>query len=119
MSNLANIVERLKNGERLVVSDRTMDALEGLDDHFVKNLRSVPNPDRVGLLDKWIAYMDPVTLQDAIKAMQNLLSWFHLDLSARPLVASELLKDGCPNELKVAIALCLGVIARSTLIKEA
>ncbi len=117
MSTLATIVERIKAGERVVVSDMTLDQLAEEDPEFVKHLRSVKNPDRVGFIDKWIAYMDPVTLQDAIKAMQNLLSWFHLDMSARPIVAAELLKDGCPNELKVDIARCLGVIARSTLIK--
>ncbi len=118
MSTLAKIVERIKNGERVVVSDVTMSQLEN-DPDLYRHLRSVPNPDRVGFIDRYVAYIDPVTLKDAIEAMQGLLSWFHLDMSARPLVASELLKDGCPNELKGNLARCLGVIARSTLIKDA
>jgi len=65
----------------------------------------------------------PVTLKDAIEAMQGLLSWFDLDRANakgidRPISASEMLKGGCPNELKVDIFKCLGVIARSTLIKD-
>ncbi len=110
-------IASIRNGGREVVSNLFMDYVQDFHPELAKHLRTVPNPNRVGLQDFYIGYIDPVTLTEAVQAIQGLLSWFNLD-EKRPLTSAEMLKDGCPNDLRVDIAKCLGVIARSTLIKE-
>lgn len=52
-------VRRLKAGEAIVVGDEAYDALceRSMRDDDLRYLASVPNPNRVGILDAWLAYL--------------------------------------------------------------
>jgi hypothetical protein len=62
-----SIWQRLKNGERVIVSAETLDVLadrfkddSGADANlFFRQLATVPNPNRVGVKDEFIAFLKP------------------------------------------------------------
>jgi hypothetical protein len=49
--------EGLRNGESVIVSNSELDILEGMEEG--NRLRTIPNPNRVGLLDMYIATLAP------------------------------------------------------------
>jgi len=48
--------ERIRRGERVVVSDSDLDKMSELDGDFMNHVASLPNPDRLGILDKYVAF---------------------------------------------------------------
>ena len=46
--------QAMLNGEAVVLSDKDMDALEEKTPPYI---RSLPNPNRVGVLDRWLCFM--------------------------------------------------------------
>jgi len=58
-SIVANKLNQMKNGERVVMSDQHLDLLFAMDDPMVNHVASIPNPNQVGTLDRWVAYIKP------------------------------------------------------------
>lgn len=50
-------LESMKLGNALVVSDDDLDEISVLDDDSTNRVRSIPNPNRVGILDAYIAWI--------------------------------------------------------------
>ena len=50
-------LDRMKCGERIVTNDAELDAMLALDDDSVYEIRSLPNPNRVGVLDVYVAWI--------------------------------------------------------------
>lgn len=48
--------ERLKAGQTVVMSDEELDALFSTDEDWVCHVATLPNPNQVGTLDRWIAF---------------------------------------------------------------
>lgn len=57
-SYLEEKIEKLKNGEEVVMDDAQLDEAEkSLPDEMLNHLRSIPNPDRVGTKDKYLVWV--------------------------------------------------------------
>lgn len=54
-----SIAEVLENGRKVVVSDEFLDWLAEHRPELAKKIRTVPNPDRVGILDRYVASVKP------------------------------------------------------------
>jgi hypothetical protein len=50
-------LQRFLSGQRIIASCEDMDRLEGLDWQIAKRLVSIPNPERVGILDQYVAWL--------------------------------------------------------------
>ena len=51
---IAQKIRRVRNGERVIVSEREIMAFP-----YVPRMRTIPNPHQCGILDRWIAYINP------------------------------------------------------------
>jgi hypothetical protein len=51
-------LEALKRKERIITNDDEMDAMIDLDGDTMNSVRSIPNPNRVGFRDQYIAWID-------------------------------------------------------------
>ena len=49
-------LDRMMQGERVITNDNEMELM--LDDDRIKLVRSMPNPDRLGLRDQYVAWID-------------------------------------------------------------
>jgi hypothetical protein len=52
-----NKIQAFKRGERMIVSGAWLDVLSDLDPDLACKVKSIPNPDRVGLLDQYVAWI--------------------------------------------------------------
>jgi len=58
-------IQRILGGERVVVSHKDMDEIEGgLPMEALNRLVSVPNPGQCGVLDPLVAFLKPVETQE-------------------------------------------------------
>ncbi len=55
-----SIAEVLEHGRRVVVSDEFLDWVAKHRPALAVKLRTIPNPDRVGILDRWVASTQPL-----------------------------------------------------------
>lgn len=51
-------LEAMKNGERVITNDAELDSMLELGDDSIDDVRSVPNPKRVGVLDQYVAWIE-------------------------------------------------------------
>ena len=54
---LLSKLEAMKNGETIITNDFEMDQMGLLDDDTMNKVRSLPNPNRCGIMDKYIAWI--------------------------------------------------------------
>lgn len=57
-------VQRMLHGERVVISDKECDEIAEMDADWVNLFGTLPNPQRVGVLDAWVGFIRP----DAVRA---------------------------------------------------
>ena len=50
-------VKAMRAGEKVITNDEEMDAMLVIDDELHYIMRSAINPDRVGLLDKYVSWI--------------------------------------------------------------
>ena len=55
MTTAMDKLNAMRNGQSVIVSDAELDEIEKADWNMVKQLRTVPNPSRCGILDAYIA----------------------------------------------------------------
>ena len=48
---------KLKAGERVITNDKELDEMLSSGDDAAYSIRTIPNPDRVGVLDVWEAWI--------------------------------------------------------------
>lgn len=51
-------LESMKRGEEVITNDAELDAMLELGDDSIDDVRSVPNPKRVGVLDQYVAWIE-------------------------------------------------------------
>ena len=63
MSTAREKLNRMKNGEKIITNDKEMDQMLELGDDAINWVRSLPNPGRVGIMDKYTAWINVTDLQ--------------------------------------------------------
>lgn len=51
-------LNRMKAGEKIITNWRELDEMLNASDDAIYSVRSLPNPDRCGLLDEYIAWIE-------------------------------------------------------------
>jgi hypothetical protein len=54
---VANKLQRMKNGENVIMTDIQMTILEALPDPIIDRVASISNPNQLGTLDKWLVFI--------------------------------------------------------------
>jgi hypothetical protein len=57
-------VESMKRGERVVTSDQELDAVLALGDEAIYEVRTLPNPKRLGVLDQYVGWIEDFKPQE-------------------------------------------------------
>ena len=50
-------LQQMKNGKKCITNDIEMDLMSEIDDETMNDVKSLPNPNRCGLLDQYIAWI--------------------------------------------------------------
>ncbi len=65
MSTALDKIKQMKRGKHVVTNDHEMDEMQASGDSAMDYVRSTPNPRRTGLLDQYVAWIDPKDLKRA------------------------------------------------------
>lgn len=50
-------LQQMKNGYKCITNSTEMDLMSEIDSDTMNNVKSLPNPDRCGLLDQYVAWI--------------------------------------------------------------
>ena len=60
-------LELLRAGKGIITNDRELDAMIALDGPLFDNVRSAPNPKRIGVWDQYVAWIGESTTPPEVK----------------------------------------------------